>query len=367
MPAENPADEGVRAAVATHVADGGNGAVDLAEAVANACAEPANSGPPATSPATRPGVGSPARVHRQDPPCRQSHDPALKGVPADFTLAVREVRASVSAGFVYPLCGNIPTMPGVPSHPAAERIDLGEHGHIVGSRDRSRPLRRVRLEVAGIVVADSTDARLLHQPGVPAAWWFPREDVATGGLSARRKSSDHPLLGQRRLFDLHADGGVVEAVVRSHPEVAKLDGLLGVDWRRIDRAFEEDEPVAAEPIDPYHRVDVRDASRHVRLGLDGVVLAESHTPRMVFETTARPHFYVTEAEIRTDLLEPSHTQGACQYKGVSEYFHVRLPDRVVTDLVWRYRDPRDDGRRLVGRYAIHHERCDTTIDGRYSP
>lgn len=43
------------------------------------------------------------------------------------------------------------------------------------------------------------------------------------------------------------------------------------------------------------------------------------------------------------------------------------PDRLVPDLVWRYPEPRDDGRRLVGRYAIHHERCDTAVDGRHRP
>lgn len=224
--------------------------------------------------------------------------------------------------------------------------------------------KHVRLEIAGTVVGDSRHPRLLHEPGAPAAWWFPREDVCTDRLAAGRDGSDHSLLGRLRLYDLHANERIEEAVVRSHPDVAALEGLLGVDWRRVERAFEEDEPVAAEPIDPYHRVDVRDASRRVRVSLDGVVLVDSSRPRMVFETTARPRFYVTAAEICTDLLEPSHTQGVCQYKGVAEYFHVRVGDRVIADLVWRYTEPRDDGRRLTGRYAIHHERCDTTVDGR---
>lgn len=223
--------------------------------------------------------------------------------------------------------------------------------------------KHVRLEVANLVVADSDHPRLLHQPGEPATWWFPREDVRPELLTAGRDAGDHPLLGRLRVFDLHAEGRTEEAVAHSHPEIDALHGLVGVDWRRVHRAFEEDEPVGAEPIDPYHRVDVRDASRHVRVSLDGVMLVESAAPRMVFETTARPRFYVADAEIRTDLLEPSHTRGVCQYKGVAEYFHVRLPGRLVPDLVWRYTDPRDDGRRLSERYAIHHERCDTIVDG----
>ncbi|MGA2521640.1 MAG: formate--tetrahydrofolate ligase, partial [Acidimicrobiales bacterium] len=61
-----------------------------------------------------------------------SSDPSLKGAPTGWRLPVREVRASVGAGFVYPVCGDMRTMPGLPSHPAAERIDIDENGDIVG-------------------------------------------------------------------------------------------------------------------------------------------------------------------------------------------------------------------------------------------
>ena len=61
-----------------------------------------------------------------------SSDPALKGAPTGWTLPVREVRASVGAGFVYPICGDIRTMPGLSANPAAARIDLDENGEIVG-------------------------------------------------------------------------------------------------------------------------------------------------------------------------------------------------------------------------------------------
>lgn len=61
-----------------------------------------------------------------------SHDPSLKGAPTGFTLPIREVRASVGAGFIYPLCGEMTTMPGLPEHPAAEKVDIDENGQIVG-------------------------------------------------------------------------------------------------------------------------------------------------------------------------------------------------------------------------------------------
>jgi formate--tetrahydrofolate ligase len=61
-----------------------------------------------------------------------SHDPSLKGRPKDFILPIRDIRASVGAGFLYPLCGAMQTMPGLPSHPVGEKIDIDEKGNIIG-------------------------------------------------------------------------------------------------------------------------------------------------------------------------------------------------------------------------------------------
>lgn len=61
-----------------------------------------------------------------------SHDPNIKGRPRDFTLSIRDVRPSIGAGFLYPLCGQIRTMPGLPSEPAGNKIDLDDDGKVVG-------------------------------------------------------------------------------------------------------------------------------------------------------------------------------------------------------------------------------------------
>ncbi len=61
-----------------------------------------------------------------------SHDPSLKGAPKGFTLPVEDVRLSAGAGFIYPLCGKMRTMPGLPSEPAGTHIDIDEKGRVVG-------------------------------------------------------------------------------------------------------------------------------------------------------------------------------------------------------------------------------------------
>ena len=154
---------GARVAVCTHFADGGAGAVELAEAVVEACNEPSNFRflyPDDASltekieaVATKvygagvveymPSVARQLETYERNgfghlPVCiAKTHlsisaDPALKGAPTGHVINVREVRASVGAGFVYPICGEMRTMPGLGTHPAAAVIDLDESGQIVG-------------------------------------------------------------------------------------------------------------------------------------------------------------------------------------------------------------------------------------------
>jgi formate--tetrahydrofolate ligase len=154
---------GVRWAVTTNFRDGGAGAADLAEAVAAAAEEPSEfrflypTEAPlrekietiATQVYGADGIDVlPAAARSLDlfeanglgdlPICIAkthlsiSSDPALKGAPTGWRLPVREVRASAGAGFIYAVCGDMRTMPGLSSHPAAEHIDIDEHGEVVG-------------------------------------------------------------------------------------------------------------------------------------------------------------------------------------------------------------------------------------------
>ena len=154
---------GARVAVCTHFSDGGKGATDLARAVVEACDEPSNfrflypddaslRSKIETVGKTIYGAGEveyTAEASRQIdlyeangfgslPVCiAKTHlsistDPKLRGAPKGHTITVREVRASVGAGFVYPICGDMRTMPGLGASPAASRIDLTEDGRIVG-------------------------------------------------------------------------------------------------------------------------------------------------------------------------------------------------------------------------------------------
>jgi formate--tetrahydrofolate ligase len=155
--------EGARVAVSNHYAEGGKGALALAEAVVEAAEEPgdfqllypdsADLRTKINTVATRvygadgvtyqPAAARALKDYEANgfgslPVCiakthlSLSSDPKLVGAPKGWTLPVREVRASVGAGFIYPICGDMRTMPGLGSQPAAERIDIDEQGEIVG-------------------------------------------------------------------------------------------------------------------------------------------------------------------------------------------------------------------------------------------
>ena len=157
-------EEGARWAVSTHWAEGGSGATELARAVVEAAEEPsefqflyelemplkAKMEKIATTIYGADGIEYTALANRQIRQYEQSgfgnlpicmakthlslsHDPKLKGAPSGFTVPVREVRASVGAGFVYPLLGEMRTMPGLGSRPAAQSVDIDlETGQVIG-------------------------------------------------------------------------------------------------------------------------------------------------------------------------------------------------------------------------------------------
>ncbi len=153
----------VAAVPATHFANGGAGATDLANAVVKATSKPANfnylypldlslkekihtiatkcygAQDVSYTPEAEAKIANYTRMgYGELPICMAkthlslSHDPKLKGRPTGFTLPVRDVRLSAGAGFVYPICGNMLTMPGLPSDPAGAHMDIDENGQVVG-------------------------------------------------------------------------------------------------------------------------------------------------------------------------------------------------------------------------------------------
>ena len=141
-------------------------------------------------------------------------------------------------------------------------------------------------------------------------------------------------------------------------------GTVRFSWDALDAWFEEDEQVFVHPRNPYARVDAIRSTRDLRIERDGVLLAESSSTVMVFETGLPTRYYVERTAIDFSHLVASDTVTACPYKGrTSGYWSVRVGDDLVPDLAWAYDFPTLALTPIAGLIAFYNEQVDITLDG----
>lgn len=229
--------------------------------------------------------------------------------------------------------------------------------------------RWVRAYLGGVAVADSKRALLAFEPRRLPVYWFPVGDVRMDLLRPTRQG-DPPPWGTVR-WTLQVGERVVENAAWSYPdpgpERAALHDHIAFYWSRMDAWFEEDDEVFVHPRDPYSRVDVLHSSRHVRVELDGQVLAESTRPRLLFETGLPTRYYLPKQDVRLDLLEPSPTTTRCPYKGVAVYWSLRQRDTLVKDIVWSYPLPIPECPKIENLLSFYNEKVDVFVDGDPQP
>jgi uncharacterized protein (DUF427 family) len=236
-----------------------------------------------------------------------------------------------------------------------------------GGRVRLEPTeRRVRATLGGITVADSRRAQLLYLPPPLSAYAFPRDDVRWDLLKESGTAGTMPAVGEVKQWSVAAGGQVRDGAVWTFPQpppgLEPLVGLAVIRWHTMDAWFEEDDEVFVHPRDPYHRVDVLNSSRHIKVSVDGEVVAETRRPRLLFETSLPVRYYIPMLDVRMDLLESSDTISRCPYKGVASYWSVRIGETLHADLAWSYRSPIPECPKIENLIAFFNERVDLDID-----
>lgn len=225
--------------------------------------------------------------------------------------------------------------------------------------------RRIRAVLAGRTVVDTTRAIYFWEPpGFYPQYYIPVEDVEASAVVDEGEAQ-----GIRRL-GLRAGDAERPGAGRHHiePTVTELTGLVRFDWNAFDAWYEEDERVYVHPRSPYVRVDALRSTRQVRVELEGVVLAESSSPVLVFETGLPTRYYLNRSELNLAHLRPSDTVTACPYKGrTSGYWSVRLGDTTYPDLAWTYEFPTKDLLPIAGLVAFYNEKVDLYLDGTPEP
>jgi uncharacterized protein (DUF427 family) len=226
--------------------------------------------------------------------------------------------------------------------------------------------RRVRAMLGGEIVLDTTAALYVWEwPNYPQ-YYIPVADVKPGVLV----DEDHVQRlrrGTARRQGLQVGDISRPGAARLYADDAK-DGLAGTvrfEWDAMDAWFEEDEEVFVHPRNPYVRVDALRSTRTVRVELEGVVLAESSSPVLVFETGLPTRYYLNRTEVNFGHLLSSQTVTSCPYKGkTTGYWSVRTGETVHPDLAWAYDFPTRQLLPIAGLIAFYNEKVDTIVDGR---
>jgi uncharacterized protein (DUF427 family) len=227
--------------------------------------------------------------------------------------------------------------------------------------------KRIRVVVGGEVVADSRGAMMLHESGLQPIYYFPPEDVRASFLEPSDRHTHCPKKGDASYHTIRVGDRVVENGAWYYPEpidtAQQIEGMIAFYFNKMDHWYEEDEEVFVHPRDPYHRVDLVSSDRHVRVSLDGELLAESRGAVALFETGLPPRWYLPREDVQA-TLEPSHTITRCPYKGQASYHSVRLGNgEVANDLVWYYSEPIAEAARIRGLLCFFNERVDLELDG----
>lgn len=233
--------------------------------------------------------------------------------------------------------------------------------------------KRVRTFVGGVAIADSCRVMMMFETARLPVYYFPIEDVRTDLLIPTSKVVKSPAKGEATYYSIVVDGRTVENAAWRYlhppdfcPEIANL---VAFHWKLMDAWFDEDDEVFVHAHDPYHRIDVLNSSREVRVDIGGQTVAVTRRARFLFETGLPVRYYIPKEDVRTDLLQPSQTETACAYKGpTSRYWQTAMADGTLCDIAWCYEAPAPEVATIAGMVAFFNERVDAIyLDGNEMP
>ncbi|WP_306205166.1 DUF427 domain-containing protein [Actinoplanes sp. RD1] len=225
--------------------------------------------------------------------------------------------------------------------------------------------RRVRATIGDEVVLDTIHAVYLWEVPYFPAYYVPLADI-TKDVLVDENHEEKRKQGTARRFGLHTSAGdrPAAASVFTGDTLPGLQDMVRLRWDALDHWFEEDEEIFGHPRNPYSRVDALRSTRHIRVEKDGILLAESSAPVILYETGLPPRYYLDRTALNIGALERTDTVTLCPYKGrTSDYWAVRTPAGRYPDLAWSYAYPAAAVAAIAGLVAFYNEQVDITVDG----
>jgi uncharacterized protein (DUF427 family) len=238
--------------------------------------------------------------------------------------------------------------------------DSAQRGRVRVERSK----KRVRAYLSGELVADTTSPWLVWELPYFPTYYFPVTDIRAE-LVATGDIEHSPSRGNADIYDVKTGNSVAEGAARNFASspIEELREAVTLQWDLMDEWLEEDEPIYTHPRDPYTRVDILGSSRHIRVEVDGVTVAESHQPRVLFETGLPTRWYLPLSDLKMDLLKPSAMNSHCPYKGTASYWSIEVGGTRYDDIVWCYRTPLPESQKIAGLACFYNEKVDLYVDG----
>ncbi|KAA0100231.1 DUF427 domain-containing protein [Mycolicibacterium sp. P1-5] len=227
----------------------------------------------------------------------------------------------------------------------------------------AEPLRRrMRVRFGDRWIVDSEDVVLLHEPGRYPVAYFPRNAIAPGVLAVEGQQTEHQDLGETTWFAVTAGEHRVRRAAWSHsalPEHAGvLTGRVAFAWRAMDAFYEEDDRIVGHAADPYHRIDIRNTSRHL-IARDGSrVVADTRQPVVLYESGFAPRWYVRREDVDESALVAVEGKTFCPYKGLASYYSIGDRPRCA----WSYREAWPEASSVNDLVSFEPDKIDVDLD-----
>ncbi|TPL14365.1 DUF427 domain-containing protein [Mesorhizobium sp. B2-4-11] len=223
--------------------------------------------------------------------------------------------------------------------------------------------RRMRVLFGGVWVAESEDVLLLFEPARYPVAYFPESDISAHVLERTEQITQHPDLGSTswytvRVGEQHvaARGAWQHTNLPAH--ATELQGRLAFAWRAMDAFYEEDERILGHAADPYHRIDIRQSSRHLVVRYNDRVVADTRHPLGLYESGFAPRWYVPRDDIHEPSLTAVKLQTFCPYKGLCSYYSIGDARQAA----WSYTDAYPEVRRISNLVSFEPDIVSVFLD-----
>ena len=229
----------------------------------------------------------------------------------------------------------------------------------------AEPLRRrMRVLFGGNWIADSENVVLLHEPGRYPVAYFPLTDIVSGVLEPSDHTTSHRDLGPTAWYSVHAGEQNTPRAAWQHTDLplhaADLKERVAFAWRPMDGFYEEDDRIVGHAADIYHRIDIRQTSRHLVVRQDDRVVADSTRSLALYESGFAPRWYVPRADVDETALVPVEVQTFCPYKGLCSYYDIGDAHQAV----WSYEHAFEEVRRISNLLSFEPDKIVVELDGR---